>query len=148
IEQDAGSQSPARQKVKPAAQGIWDRLSLEVIAECGEIAPAIVAAKFDERRANHDAKDEPAKEPNDDDGRFAFRKRTTIEQRAKEDREEAGFEQLNFPPVTVPILSDMDDRHVERPKRCHDDRIGVTSDDNARESEADPRSRLQKNVRM
>jgi hypothetical protein len=59
IEQDAGLQYPVRQEVKPAAQRTWNRLGLEVIIQRGQIAPAGVAAQFDERCAHHDAEDEP-----------------------------------------------------------------------------------------
>src|SRR6185436_2353778 len=57
IEQDAGFQYPVRQKVEPAAQWIGDRLGFEVIIKRGKIAPDGVAAEFDKRRPEHDAKD-------------------------------------------------------------------------------------------
>ena len=45
------------------ADRVWDRLRLIVIVETGKIAPAGVAAQFDQTGTNHYAKTEPAKKP-------------------------------------------------------------------------------------
>ena len=103
--------------MKPAAQPVRDRLRLEVIIERGEIAPARVAADFDHAGAEHDPKNERAKKPDArSSGGGAARERPAIEQRTKKDREETGLEQLHFPAVAIPILPDVNERHVEQPR--------------------------------
>src|SRR6266702_6518935 len=90
---------PVWRKMEIATDRIRDRLRFIMIIKTGEVAPARVAPHFDEAGAEHDAKTEPAKKPDDEQRRPAFRKWTSIEQRAEKDRQEAGFEQLNFPAV-------------------------------------------------
>src|SRR5437763_11878616 len=85
IEQDAGFQNPARQEVKPAAQRIGDWLRFEMKVKRREIAPDGVAAKFNQCRAEHEAKDQPTKQQENHRRRLALWKRTAIEQRTKED---------------------------------------------------------------
>src|SRR5262249_45659435 len=101
--------------MKPAAQRIGNRLSLEMIIKSGKVARKDVAAKVEERRAEQDAEDRPPEQPEHDARWLAFWKGTPIEERAKENRQEACFEQLNLPAVAVPLLADMDERHIERP---------------------------------
>src|SRR4030095_1024273 len=96
---------PERRKVKVATDGTRNRLGFVVIVKAGKIAPAWVAPEFDQARTNHDAKNKTSKKPDNENGRPAFRKRASIEQRAKKDRQEASLEQLNLPAVTVPDLS-------------------------------------------
>src|ERR1700682_6231465 len=107
---------PMGREKQIAAKRIRDRLRFIVIIKAGEIAPARVAAQFDQTRADHDAKTEPAKKPDDKQRRPAFRKWPAIEQRTEKDRQEPSLEQLNFPAETVPNLADVDDRHVHHPK--------------------------------
>ena len=76
------------------------------------IAPGRVAAQLDEAGAEHDAEDEPAKEPEDDDGRRALGKRAPVDERAEEDGEEAGFEELDLPTIPIPFLTNINERHV------------------------------------
>src|SRR4029450_57050 len=45
---------PERRKVKIATNGTRDRLGFVMIVKAGKIAPAWVAAEFDQARANHD----------------------------------------------------------------------------------------------
>src|SRR6266404_6484687 len=116
---------PMRREMQVAADRIRDRLRFVMIIEAGEIAPAWVAAHFDEAGAEHYAKTEPAKKPDNEQRWPAFWERPPIEQRAEEDRQEAGFKKLNFPTVAVPDLADVDNRHVHRPKNREDDGVRV-----------------------
>src|ERR1700680_1511036 len=93
---------PMGREMQIAAKRIRNRLRFIVVVKAGEIAPARVAAQFDEAGADHDAKTEPAKKPDNKQRRPAFGKRTAIQQRTEKDRQEPGLEQLNFPAVAVP----------------------------------------------
>src|SRR4051794_25665665 len=75
---------PWRMKVEPARERIRDRLRFIMKIETGEVAPTRVAAQLDESRAEHDAKREPPKQPEDQHRRRPLRKRPAIEQRTKE----------------------------------------------------------------
>src|SRR5207249_8146597 len=103
-----------------------------------EVTPARVAAQLDQRRAQHDAKDEPAVEPEDRRRRRAARERARIEERAEEDGEEAGLEELDLPAVAVPVLPDVDEGEVERPEDSHEKRVGEAGEDHEREAGAEP----------
>jgi len=129
---------PERRKVKIATYGTRNRLGFVVIVKAGKIAPAWVAAEFDQARANHDAKSKPSKKPDNENWRSALGKRAPIEQRAKKDRQEAGLEQLNLPAITVPDLPNVHDRHVYRPKHREQNCIGVTPKNNKCQTETDP----------
>ena len=100
---------PMRREMQIAADRTWDRLRFVVIIKTGEIAPAWIAAHFDKTRTDHDAEAKPAEKPDNKERRGSFGERPAIEQRAKEDRQKTGFEQLNFPAVAVPNLTDVDD---------------------------------------
>ena len=54
-----------RHEVQRAAERVRDRLGLVVVDEAREIAPARVAAQLDQARAEHDAEDQPAQQPDD-----------------------------------------------------------------------------------
>src|ERR1700680_2188733 len=107
---------PMGREMQIAAKRIRNRLRFVVIIKAGEIAPARVAAQFDEAGADHDAKTEPAKKPDNEKWWRPARKWRGIEHREKKDGQEPGLEQLNFPAVAVPNLADVDDRHVHRPE--------------------------------
>src|ERR1044072_5000918 len=102
--------------MKPTAETIWDRLSFKVIIERGQIAPAFVAADLDHARAEHDSKSESAKKPDHNQRWRATIERPSIEERTEENREEPCFEQLRFPAVAVPVLSEVNERHVKDPE--------------------------------
>src|SRR5262249_26647217 len=129
---------PQRRKVKIATDGTRDRLCLVVIVKAGEVAPARIAAQFDQTRADHDAKPKPSKKPNNENRWGTLGKRSSIEQRTKKDRQEASFEQLNLPPITVPNLSNMDNGHVHRPKHREQNRVGVAAQNDQRQGKAHP----------
>lgn len=137
---------PVRREMEITADRIWDRLRFVVIIQTGEIAPARVAAQFDETGPDHDAKAEPPKKPDDEKRWPTFRKWPRIEQRAEKDRQEASLEQLGFPAVAVPNLADVDDRHVHHPKNCQDDCIRVTGEHDERQSKTDPREAPQSTI--
>src|SRR6266581_6154547 len=118
---------PMRREMQIPANRTWDRLRFIVIIKARQIAPTRIAPQFDQAGTNHDAKTEPAEKPDHQEGRPAFRKRTTIEQRAKEDRQKPGLEQLCLPTITVPNLPDVNDGHVHRPENGEDDRISIAS---------------------
>src|SRR5437867_7166618 len=115
VEYHAPLVEPARHEVQVAAERVGDRLRLIVIEQTREVAPARIPPELDERGADHDPEDEPSEEPENLGRRRAAREGPCVEQRAEEDRQEAGLEELDLPAVTVPILTDMDERHVERP---------------------------------
>src|SRR5438094_10274085 len=121
-----------------ATDRIRDGLRFIVIVKTSEIAPAGVAAQFNETRADHDPKTEPAKEPENENRRPAFRKRAAIKQGAEKDRQEPGLEKLDLPAVPVPDLADVNDGQVHCPKNRENDRIGVTGENNERQTEACP----------
>src|SRR5215831_12307200 len=130
---------PERGKMHIAADRARDWLRFIVIVETGEIAPAGVAAQFDQAGAKHDAKTEPAKKPNHQNRRSAFWKRPPIEQRTKKDRQETGLEQLDLPAVAVPDLADVNDRHVHRPKDRQQNCVRVPAENNERQRKSNPR---------
>src|ERR1043166_4578968 len=116
---------PMRPKMEPPAQWVGNWLGLVMIVEASQVAPAGVATEFDEAGADHDTKDEPAKEPDDQPGRRAFREGPSIEQWTEKNGQEPGLQKLNFPAVTVPVLADVQVGHVERPEQGQDNGIGV-----------------------
>ena len=64
-------------------------------------------------------------------------------ERAEEDRQEAGLEQLDLPAEAVPVLSDVDERHVQRPQDGHEHSVGEPQQHGNREGDTDPRSCLE-----
>src|SRR5439155_19483008 len=54
---------PMRCEMQVPADRTRDRLRFVVIIQAGQIAPAWIAAEFDQAGTNHDAKTEPAKKP-------------------------------------------------------------------------------------
>src|SRR5215472_1418943 len=85
-------EQPMRREMQITADRARDRLRLVVIIKAGEIAPAWVAPQLDQTGADHNAKPEPAKEPDDKNRRPAFRKRPSIEQWTEKDRQEPRFQ--------------------------------------------------------
>ena len=102
------------------------------------MTPARIAAQLDEPRAQHDAEDEPAVEPEDRRGRRAARERARIEERAEEDGEESGLEELDLPAVAVPVLPDVDEGHVEDPEDDEQEPVGEAEEREQREDRAGP----------
>src|SRR5437762_1415889 len=78
---------PKRGKMQVSTDRVWDRLRFVVIVETSEIAPAGVAAQFDQACAKHDAKTEPPKKPDHQDRRPGLGKGPAIEQWTKKDPE-------------------------------------------------------------
>src|SRR5438105_12060047 len=68
-----------------------------MIVKAGEIAPARIAAQFDQPSADHDAKAEPTEKPDDKDRRRSFGEWSRVKQGTEEDRQEPRLEQLSFP---------------------------------------------------
>ena len=60
-------------------------------------------------------------------------KRARRRERAQEDREEAGLDQLDLPAVAVPELADLDDRELERPEQRELDRVREAEEQRQRE---------------
>src|SRR6266487_1969740 len=60
---------PVRSEMQIATDRIRNWLGFVMIVKASEIAPALVATQFDQACADHDAKTEPAKKP-DDEQRF------------------------------------------------------------------------------
>src|SRR5438552_18213596 len=137
---------PVRPEMKPPTQWVWNGLGFIMVIEAGQVPPARVAADFDEAGADHDPEDKPAKKPNDDRGRRAFWKGPGIEHGAEKYGQEPGLKQLNFPAVSIPVLTDMDEGHVERPENRHQGRVGKAEQYNGRESNAKPGSASQERI--
>src|SRR5262249_50305565 len=97
-----------RAEMQPPAQRIRYGLSFVVVIKAGEIAPARIPAQFDQTGAEHDAKNQPAVQPNHGTGWRLLWKRPAIDQGTEENGQKAGFQQLNLPTITVPVLSHMD----------------------------------------
>src|SRR5690348_1559013 len=112
---------PVWRKMQVAADWTRDRLRLVMIIKAGEIAPTGITTQLDQAGADHDPKTQPAKKPDHQNWRPAFRKWPTVEQRTKENGEKPRFEQLSLPTVTVPNLPDMNDRHVHSPENAEQD---------------------------
>src|SRR5438270_1472522 len=129
---------PMRREMQIPTKRTRDRLRFIVIVKTGQIAPAWIAAQLDKAGTNHDAKTEPAKKPDHQEGRPAFRKRTTIEQRAKKDGQESSLEQLCLPTIAVPHLPDVNDGHVHGPENGEQNRVRVTAKDNERQTKTNP----------
>ena len=79
IPQGADLLEPMRSKMQPPAQWIGNRLSLVMIIQAREVAPADIASKLDERSAEHDSKSEPTKQPDDNERWRRSRKWTAID---------------------------------------------------------------------
>src|SRR5205809_2649999 len=127
-----------RREMQITANRTRDRLGFVVIIKAGQITPAWIAAQFDQSGSNHDAKAEPAKKPDDKERRPAFRKRTSIQQWTKKNRQKAGLEQLRLPTIAVPNLPNVNDGHVHRPENRKQDGIGITAEHYERETKANP----------
>src|ERR1700750_2296820 len=121
---------PMRCEMQIPADWIRDRLRLIVIIKAGEIAPAGITTQLDQARANHDSKTEPAKKPDHQNWRPAFRKGPPIKQRTKENGEKPGFEPLRLPAVAIPNLPDVNDGHVHGPENDEENCIRVSAKDN------------------
>ncbi len=111
------------------AERIREGLCFIVIVQAGQVAPAGVAAQFNQPRPEHDAKGKPAEQPEDDGGRRPTRKRPPVQQRAQENAEKTRLQELNFPAIRIPVLSDVNKRHIQRPQQRHENRVGIAQDD-------------------
>ena len=90
-----------------------------MIVEASEVPPAGIAADFDQTRSENDAKDQPAEQPDHELGRRAFWKGPAIQQRTEKDREKAGLQKLDLPAISIPVLSDREEREVKPPEQRH-----------------------------
>src|SRR6266403_1664082 len=138
---------PVRREMQIAADRIRDRLRFVMIVKAGEIAPAGVTAQFDQTGADHDAKAEPAKKPDDKKRRRGFWEWPRVKYRAKKDRQEPRLKQLSFPTVTIPNLADVYDRHVHRPENCENYGVGVAGKNKERQRKPRPRKDRQSVIR-
>src|SRR5437879_11102818 len=77
---------PQRRKVKVTTDRAGYRLRFVVIGKASEIAPARVAAEFDQARADHDPKPKPAKKPDHQNRWPALWKWSPIQQGAEKNR--------------------------------------------------------------
>src|SRR6266571_4365378 len=100
---------PLRQMVEVPRERIRHGLRLVVVIETGEVTPAPVATDLDQARAELDAEDEPADEPDEREWRRGPRG-------SQKNGEEAGLEEQRLPTEGVKGLPDVDDREVERPE--------------------------------
>ncbi len=146
VEENAAGVHPARHEMERPAERIGDRLGLVVVDETREVAPARVAAQLDESGAEHDAKDQPAEQPDHGERRWPPREGTSVDERAEEDREKAGLDELDLPAVAVPVLSDVDEREIEHPQDRHQDRVCEAEEQRQRERDAEPGARDQHGI--
>src|SRR5689334_14883119 len=121
---------PMRREMQIPADWTRDRLCLVMIIKAGEIAPTRITTELDQAGADHDPKTEPAKKPDHQNWRPAFRKWPTVEERTKENREETGFKQLCLPAVAIPDLPDVNDGHIHGPKNGEENCVCVSAKDN------------------
>ncbi len=119
VPEHAELMKPVWPPMEPPAQRVRDRLSFIMVVEARQVAPARVATDFDQPGAEHDSEGQPAKQPDERRWRRPPWKRTPIQQRAKKDRQEPGFQELNLPAVGIPVLPHMNERKVERPEQRH-----------------------------
>src|SRR5438105_7931867 len=110
-----------------------------MIVKAGEIAPARIAAQFDQPSADHDAKAEPTEKPDDKDRRRSFGEWSRVKQGTEEDRQESRLEQLSFATITVPNLADVYDRHVHCPENREENGVGIACENNERQPKPRPR---------
>src|SRR6185436_8287154 len=102
----------------------------------------------DEAGSHHDAEDEPAVEPEDLNGRWPLREGTRIDEGAEKDGEETRLEELDLPSERVPLLPDVDERHVERPQHQHERRIREADDDDEGKDDARPCETDEQRIRV
>src|SRR5690242_2310581 len=102
--------------MKPPAQWAGQGLCFEMIIQCGPVSPDLITPEFDQSRPKHNPEDQPSKKNNNGKWRSPFWKGTHVPKRAKKHGKETGFQELNFPTITVPFLADMHKRHVQKPK--------------------------------
>src|SRR2546430_14185425 len=101
---------PLRREMEIAADRARNRLRFVVIKHAGQVAPTFVAADFDQTGADHDPKTEPAKKPDHQDRRAALLKRPAINQRTEEKCEKTRLQKMDFPNLTVPKTTQVEDR--------------------------------------
>ena len=130
---------PGRQASGRRRERARDRLRLEVKVEAGEVAPAGVAAQLDEARAPHDARREPAQEP-DRHGRAAAGAGTAARRASghEEGAEEAGLDELELPAEAVERLPDAGDRDLQdAAATARIERVGVAEQHRRRQRDAE-----------
>ena len=66
------------------------------------------------------------------------RERPGVEERTQKNGEETGFEELHFPAVAVPVLANVDERHVKNPEDGKEECVGVAAGHNAGKGETKP----------
>src|SRR5690348_215478 len=109
VPQHSELMEPVRSKMKPPAQRVRQRLRFVMIIQASQVAPARGATEFNEPRAEHNSKNQPAEQPDHELRRRPARERPPVQQRAEENRQKTRLQELNLPAVTVPILPDMDE---------------------------------------
>src|ERR1700754_2756705 len=102
--------------MKPAAQWSGQWLCFKMIIERCSIPPNFITAYLDESCTQHNPENQPPEQSDDKNRRTPFRKGTHVEQRTEEDRKKSGFQQLDFPSVTIPILSGVHKGHINYPE--------------------------------
>src|SRR5271169_845650 len=134
--------------MKQPAQRTGYRLRFEMVVECGPVAPHIIASNLDQSGAKHDAEDQPAEQSDDRHRWCAFRKGTQVKQGAKEDREKSGFEELDLPSVSIPVLPDVNERHIKEPENSEQQCIRKACHHDTGKRESDPRRSQEDRVGM
>ena len=98
-------------------------LRFVVVEQAGEIGPARVAAQLDQAGPQHQAKDQPAQQPDHGARRRAAGEGSRIEQRAQKDREKARLEQLILPAEAEPGLPDVHEGEIQHPEERQQRRV-------------------------
>src|SRR4026209_2600791 len=104
--------------MKPTAQRTGYGLCFKMVIECSSITPYFISPDLDQARTKHHAKVQPAKQADDREWRCTFGKRAHVKQRAEENRKKPGFEKLDLPSISIPLLPYMSKRHIKKPEYC------------------------------
>src|SRR5207247_10242737 len=99
---------PARHKVEGSAERVRNGLRFIMIIEACQVAPAGVAANFNQPCPKHDAKSQPAKQPNDQRRRRPAWKGPSVQQWTQKDGQKPRFQTLHFPTIRKPVLPNLD----------------------------------------
>src|SRR5450432_4571914 len=134
--------------MEPSAQRTGQWLGLEMIVESCPITPHFIAPNLDQPGTQHDAESQPTEKCDDRHRWCAFGKWSHIEQGTKKDCKKSGFEQLYFPSISIPVLPNMNERHIEKPKYSEQWCIRETCQHNAGKQESDPRNSQEHRVGM
>src|SRR5690242_21766067 len=124
--------------MKPATERSRQWLRFEMIIQCRTVTPDLIPPEFDQSGSKHNSEDEPAKKNNNGKRRSAFWEGPHFPKGAKKYCKETGFQELNFPSISIPLLSDVHKRHIQKPKHKKDGDIRITGNHDQRKNKSNP----------